>query len=202
MISFTAYARHRGISHQAVYKAVKAGRLAGAIVTVAGKDGLSSIEAADREWAANTDQSKPRNSVTGQPKRDRNTATDAYAPTDGADNFQDRPSGQASAGANSPGGGNATYAKARAMREVYAARDVKMSHDQRAGTLVEAEDVRVAVFSAQRETRDMLLALPDRLAPLIVGNTSAHEIHRLITDEVRRICIALADMKLPSKGGK
>lgn len=58
-ISLTAYARHRGCSAQAVSRAVKEGRLEGALVTHTTRAGrkmhkIASVEAGDREWMSNT----------------------------------------------------------------------------------------------------------------------------------------------------
>lgn len=61
-ISLSAYAKHRGVSVQAVSMAVKEGRLEGALVIVktrAGKEmqKIISLAAGDREWASNTQPS-------------------------------------------------------------------------------------------------------------------------------------------------
>src|SRR3989304_5281631 len=61
-MSYRAYARHRGVSPEAVSKAVKTGRI------TAGTDGKIDPKKADLEWEANTDPSKPLNSVSGTPK--------------------------------------------------------------------------------------------------------------------------------------
>lgn len=47
-LSIRAYARHRGVTHQAVRKAIAAGRI------VVGPDGSIDPEQADRDWAAST----------------------------------------------------------------------------------------------------------------------------------------------------
>lgn len=51
-LSYRAYAKHRGVSTEAVSKAVKTGRI------TAGPDGKIDPERADREWDANTDPSR------------------------------------------------------------------------------------------------------------------------------------------------
>ncbi len=52
--SLRAYARRRGVSVEAVSKAVTAGRLRESVVIVGGKPKIADIELADREWTANT----------------------------------------------------------------------------------------------------------------------------------------------------
>jgi hypothetical protein len=55
-MSLSAYARHRGVAPSAVTRARRTGRLSQSIGT--GRDGapyVKDVEAADREWAANSD---------------------------------------------------------------------------------------------------------------------------------------------------
>lgn len=54
MISLTAYARHRGVSVEAVSKAIRVGRLRKCVVSVNSQPKVSDVELADEEWAANT----------------------------------------------------------------------------------------------------------------------------------------------------
>ncbi len=58
LISQREYARRLGVSHVAVQRAVKAGRIS----TVNGKIDPAQ---AGQQWQENTDQSKPRNRITG-----------------------------------------------------------------------------------------------------------------------------------------
>ncbi len=48
LLSIRAYGRHRGVSHPAVLKAIKAGRIH------QNAEGLIDSDQADRDWAANT----------------------------------------------------------------------------------------------------------------------------------------------------
>lgn len=180
--SLRTYAKARGISHEAVRQAIKSGRLKKSVVMVKGEPKIGDEALADQEWAANTDQSKPRNRITGDPKHRR------------APGEQMQP--MANDG-GSEGGKGPSYAQSRAIREAYMARLAKIEFDERSGKLVPADAARVAIFNTARKARDMLLAVPDRVAPLVVGQTDAHEIHRILMDEVQRICAEIAKMKLP-----
>lgn len=53
-ISLRAYARHRGVSPEAVSKAVKEDRLVESVVMVDGKPKIFDLELADLEWKSNT----------------------------------------------------------------------------------------------------------------------------------------------------
>lgn len=78
-MTLTAYAKRRGVSPMAVSKAVKAGRLRASV----GRDGagrptIADPAVADREWAANSDESKaPSKAVSFQEARTRKEAAQA-----------------------------------------------------------------------------------------------------------------------------
>ena len=179
-VSQRAYARHRGVSHKSVQKAVASGRLAGAVRA----DGKIDPVAADRAWAANTDVTKPRNSVSGDPKHRR-------AP--GAPPTPARSRGDAGEPSD-PGLGvtDRGYTAARAMREAFAAKTAKLEYERLSGKLVEVDEVRRGAFEVGRRVRDSVLSIPDRIAPILAGLTDVNEIHRALMKELREALEALA----------
>ena len=126
LISQREYARRRGVSHMAVQRAIKSGRIS----TV---DDKIDPGRADREWEQNTDQSKPRNRVTGRPNHTRA----AGAPSEPMVLADDSSGGGTGAAAG--------YAKARAARELYQAQLVKLELDRKRGELVRADEVRLGL---------------------------------------------------------
>ena len=145
LISQREYARRRGVSHVGVQRAVNSGRIS----TV---DGKIDPAQADLEWRENTDQSKPRNRITGQPKR-RRVPGEPSEPMDfgGGDELR---------------GGNGTatgYARARAARELYQARLAKLDYEARTGQLVELGPLRAWLGEMVHRFRDRVLAIPDQL---------------------------------------
>lgn len=67
-MSLRAYARRRGVSAEAVSKAIMSGRLQASVVTVGGAPKIGDVELADREWEANT---QPRADIPrGDPPED------------------------------------------------------------------------------------------------------------------------------------
>ena len=170
LISQREYARRHGISHVAVQRAVNSGRIS----TV---DGKIDPAQADREWRENTDPSTPRNRITGRPAHTRppgepSVPMDFGPPDEGS-------------------GGNGTasgYAKARAARELYQAQLAKLDLDRQRGTLVRADEVRLGAFSMARKARDQLMALPDRVAAVVAATQDPAEVHRILEEEVERIC--------------
>ena len=175
LVSQREYARRRGVSHVAVQRAVNSGRIS----TVGGKIDPA---VADREWRENTDQSKPRNVITGAPKHARVPGQP--------------PQPMAFAGVDESAGGIATtagYARARAARELYQALLAKLELDRQNGVLVRADEVRVGAFNMARQTRDQLLSLPDRLAAILAATSDAAEVHRILEEEAERICGELSN---------
>jgi len=163
----------------AVQRAVNSGRIS----MVQGKiDPL----VADREWNENTDQSKPRNRITGSPKHVR---------------IPGQPSEpMAFVGPDEGPGGNGTatgYAKARAARELYQAQLAKLELDRQRGTLVRADEVRVGAFTMARKARDQLMALPERVAALLAATSDAAEVQRILEEEIERVCLEIADAERP-----
>ena len=171
-LSGRAFALVRGVSHKAVQKAIRTGRLTEAGGSL-NPDGTINAEAAQREWDANTDETKPRNSVSGNPKHRR------------APGAPSTPAGSAN-GAAAP-----AYTAARAMRETFLARTAQLDYEQRKGKLVPVDEVKETARETARRTRDAILAVPDRLEAILASETDRREVNRLMSEELR---LALAEL--------
>jgi len=179
LISQREYARRQGISHTAVQQAIASGRIS----TLHGKIDPAM---ADREWRRNTDQSKPRNRITGQPMHRR-------APGE-------PPQPMRLIGAREPEGDDGTatgYTRARAARELYQAQIAKIELDRLRGSLVRADEVKLGAFNMARKARDQLIALPERVAAIIAATQDQGEVQRILEEEIERICHELADTNCP-----
>ncbi len=175
LISQREYARRRGISHSAVQRAVSAGRIS----TV---NGRIDPDQADREWHENTDQSKPRNRITGSPKHAR---------------IAGEPSEPMDFGSEGGNGTASGYAKARAARELYQAQLAKLELDRQRGVLIRADEVRLGAFNMARKARDQLIALPERIAAILAATEDAAEVQSILEEEIERICQEIADAERP-----
>ena len=91
-----------------------------------------------------------------------------------------RPKGNISA---SPDSG-ISYQKSRANKELFEALLKKLEYEERSGKLVEIAKMEVDAFTAARVARDKLLAIPDRLAPTLVGVTDIHELKEILRKEI------------------
>ena len=177
-ISYRAYARYRGVSPEAVSKAVRTGR-----ITV-DADGKIDPEKADRQWLENTDPAKTLSSASGNSKR-RGSSKIAGADTEAA--------------ATSPASGLPPFAQSRAIREAYEARLRKLEYEVKIGKLVSADEVRVDSFNIARITRDRLMNIPDRIAPILASISDSLEIHKLISAEIRLACEELTRTRFYTK---
>jgi hypothetical protein len=90
------------------------------------------------------------------------------------------------------GSGSQTYASSRALRESFQAKIKRLEYEELVGELVRVEVVQAAWFKLARRARDLLLAIPDRLAPILAAITEPAEVQRKLTDELRRVCEQLS----------
>jgi hypothetical protein len=180
LVSLREYARRRGVSAMAVSKAAKSGR-----ITLV--DGKVDVAAADRDWPSNTNPGQlafkaPPPAAAAEGQGTHEAGDDEGQPPQ----TEEEKKAQTSTG---------QYGQARAVREMYNARLAKIEFERETGILVNADTVRVAAFNAARTARDSLLSMPDRLSPVLAGEGNQFEIHRLLSDEIRRICDELASAK-------
>lgn len=166
-ISIRAYAARKGISDTAVRKAIKSGR-----ITLT-QNGKINPTLADRQWKANTD-----------PAQVYAIKEDSSARTTSSE----------SASSVSSSGIGVSYQQSRAIREAYEARLKKLEFDERTGKLISTETVQREAFNAARKTRDMILNVPDKVIPLLIGKTDIHEMKEILRKELLRTLENLANL--------
>ena len=77
-----------------------------------------------------------------------------------------------------------SYQKSRANKELFEALLKKLEYEERSGKLVDISKMEVDAFTAARVARDKLLAIPDRVAPILVGITDIHELKEVLRKEI------------------
>jgi hypothetical protein len=188
LLSGRKYADHRKVSHTAVQKAIREGRIS----TV---DGKIDPKIADAEWDSRTALDKPSNSVVGSPKH-RRGKNEAPAPA-----LDETTILRTAERAGRKGGGNGdgsnvssaiAYADARADRETARARLAELELQEARRILVRADEVEAAAFGSSRKARDKLLSMPNRIASKLAAVDDADEIKRLLLDEIELVCYELA----------
>jgi hypothetical protein len=178
LLGVRAYARHRGISHPAVLRALRRGH-------ITATNGKIDADLADRQWEERTDPSKRHHTGNGKPNANGRWANQHAR--SGASAVSEV---EARAGQDGPSGG--TYSAARAAREAYMARLAKLEYESAIAKLVDADAVRRRWFESARRVRDAVMSVADRVSPLVTGLSDVAEVHRVITEELRVALAALA----------
>ncbi|HYD30137.1 MAG TPA: phage terminase large subunit family protein [Azospirillaceae bacterium] len=156
-LSICAYARHRGVSHVAVQKAIKAGRIA------TEPDGTIDPDKADAAWVSRSDPSQ---------RRGKAAAPDPAPPVEPL-----RPVAEAAVGSvrdtlkenGLPAGGAVTFVQARTAHEIAKAHLARLRLQRMKGELVDRARAVALVFRLAREERDAWGNWPARIAAVMAA---------------------------------
>lgn len=176
-MSINAYARYRNCRPFTVQMAIKRGRIR------LNANGKIDPDEADRMWEENTNQ---RLNTRGKdsPHQKAPEAQRARSRVEPRSPPERNSSGprmsHGGAGGNTP-----TFSEARAVKEFYSARLTKLEYEKESGTLISANEVKVQTFNRFRAFRDQMLNIPDRIADELAGISDAHEIFRILTEEIK-----------------
>lgn len=190
-----------GVSRQAVNRAVARGRL------TAEADGRLDPIRARRDWEQNrkrrrkTDAPSPVADLPLLPAVSPAAPTTA-APADpsgaGADAREaEEPADHTAAEALLDEGKIPTIAQSQAVREAYKTRAAKLHFEREAGLLIPRTKVVSSWHRVVRTTRDRLLLMPERLAPVLASVTDPNEVRRLLDAELRSALEELTDERTP-----
>ena len=175
-LSIRAYARHRGVSHVAVKKAIDTGRI------TPESDGTIEPNRADLEWAQNTVSARkpaPAKSASpaAEPIRQSSTPVEHVAPTLSA--------------------GGTSLLQARTVNEVVKAQTNKVRLAQLKGDLVDLSQAIAHVFRLSRTERDAWLNWPARVSAEMAAKleVDAHELHVALESAVRDHLIELGELR-------
>jgi hypothetical protein len=177
-LSIRAYARHRGVSHVAVKKAIDTGRIS------QGTDGTIDPEQADREWEQNTASPHKASStpkVAATPKSPRSVAHEPAA---------ESPTPTLSTGGTS-------LLQARTVNEVVKAQTNKVRLARLKGDLVDRSQAIAHVFRLARTERDAWLNWPARISAQMAAKleVDAHALHVAIEAAVREHLMELGELR-------
>jgi hypothetical protein len=175
-LSIRAYARQRGVSHVAVLRAVKQGRV------VLEADGTIDPAKADASWERSSD-----------PARHKTPAEKL------------RPVPEAAVGSvretlkeqGLPLNGNLTFVQARTAHEIAKAHLARLRLQERRGELVDRASAAALVFRLAREERDAWINWPARVAALMAAEVGveAHPMQKALETHVRAQLSELADVQ-------
>jgi hypothetical protein len=173
-LSVRAYARHRGVSHVAVLKAVNAGRIARE------PDGTIDPVKADAAWDAETDPAK-------RPKPKSKTANPAsLAPTPSAPVRE--PAGAA------PG---TSFTQAKTMHEIAKAQRARIQVQRLKDEVIDRPRALALVFRLARQERDAWINWPARVSAQMAVELGVdpHRMQKVLEANVRGHLAELADIR-------
>lgn len=173
-VSLREFARRRGVALSAVQKAVESGRVKAIERDAAGRITGIHAERATAEWDANTDPVEAA-------RNGKLPLVESLPVAPGAEASAPNPSS------------NQTYLDARAQRETYEAETAKLDYLKAVGSVVSASEVRDAQFRRYRTLRDKLLNIPDRVATILAAERDPVIVHKLLSDELKRVLNELSD---------
>lgn len=172
-----AYARHRGCAPNAVKKAEDDGRIAAAVKREA--DGAFigiDWKLADQLWANNTDPAEAaKNGKLNLPVLEPVQTSVPLAPS----------TNDEAPAASAPGNDPFGYQQARAQREKSEAQLSEMKALREAGALTWTAGTKKEAVAIARGIRNAMLAIPDRVAPVLDPANPARA-HKLLTDEISK----------------
>ena len=180
-ISIRAYARMRGCSESAVRKAIASKRIRPEA------DGSIDSDRANRDWEQNTfaaatlrpAPAKPYKPPRPQPRAAMPHVTSVESPP--SDPVQ-------------------SFLRARAVKETFNAKVAQMEYEERAGRLIQASRAAEYASTFSSIVKDHLMAMPDRLAPVLAAVDDEHAAHRILLNDVsavlKKLSKAVADAGL------
>lgn len=175
LVSKSEFARMRGVSRRAVYKAIESGR----IVAGVAPDGRIDPLLADKLWRENTDPSRG-----GRQERESISMAEALEIFHQCGERGEVPPIHVS----------------RAALLHFRTELLRLELGEKKGELVEAAKVEAQAFKAARNCRDAVLAIPDRLSAELAGISDVATVRAKLRREFEN---ALAPLEEPlSYGGE
>ena len=175
-LSIRAYARHRGVSHVAVLRAAKAGRVS------LEPDGTIDPAKADISWERSTDPGRSR----AKPEKLKPVAEAAM----GSVRETLKEQGLSASG-------NVTFVQARTAHEIAKAHLARLRLQRMKGELIDRARATALVFRMAREERDTWVNWPARVAALIAAElgVEAHPMQKALETHVRAHLAELAEVR-------
>jgi hypothetical protein len=187
-LSIRAYARHRGVSHVAVKKAIDTGRITPL------PDGTIDPVVADAQWAANT---TPTRRPVAEPATEK-PAPQVSAPTREIPQAAARPQRETPEPPTPALSSSGTsLLQARTVNEVVKAQTNKVRLAQLKGELVDRAQAVAHVFKLARAERDAWLNWPARISAQMAAGLGVepHALHVALDAAVREQLQDLGDVQ-------
>jgi hypothetical protein len=175
-LSIRAYARQRGVSHVAVLRAIKQGRV------ILEPDGTVDAAKANASWERSSDPGR-RKPVAEKLRPVAEAAVGSVRETLKEQGL--------------PAGGNVTFVQARTAHEIAKAHLARLRLQRMKGELVDRARATALVFRLAREERDTWVNWPARVAALMAAelDVEAHPMQKILETHVRAHLAELARVR-------
>ena len=187
VVSLREYARRRGVSHVAVMKAIRAGRL------TPEPDGTLDPAKADAQWDARTDPAR-----RPEPPEDEPAQADETPRTSDPDKPGDVAAAARPAATTEPAPqGAATFTQARTAHEIAKAQRARIQVQRLREEVVDRAQATSEVFRLARRERDAWVNWPARVAALMAAELGldAHVMQKVLEAHVRDHLNELAEIR-------
>ena len=176
LVTQAEYARMRGVSREAVRRALLTQRVTG-IPDAKGRL-MVDPEVADIQWARNTDSTQQQRGAPEQFERTQERAETALSGS------TTRGAAPAAPDAPEPTD-NPLLVKAKTDTELIRRQLLELELRERSGELVRRDDFERAYALKLMTARDALEGIPDRIAAKVTAETDVNVVHALLTEELR-----------------
>jgi hypothetical protein len=186
-LSIRAYARVRGVSHVAVLKAIKAGRVP------MEPDGTIDPVKADAAWERSTDPGRTKSGMKAKPSPENLKPVAEAAMSSVRETLKEQ--GLPSGGPFDKGSG-VSFVQARTAHEIAKANLARLRLQRMKGELVDRARATALVFRLAREERDTWINWPARVAALMAAElgVDAHPMQKALETHVRAHLAELAEV--------
>lgn len=173
-ITQAAFAKHQKVSKAMVYKAVRQGKLTTHLDKIGNR--ILHLDEAVAQWKQNIASGTSRN-PSGKTESGVTMSDDEAKENKIAKTLND----------------------SRAVKAMFDANLAKLEYREKSGQLTDVKLVKAAAFKAARVTRDAVLAIPDRIAHELAGETDVHTVHTMLT---KALVEALSELVRMNTNGK
>lgn len=181
------YARHRGVDPSLISRWAKQHKI------VLDANGKVVVDRSDALLAAVLHPTKgggrgKRRDATGDDSRNRSQALPTPISGDAEAHTPDSAPPPAGAGQGAQAGASAlSVAEATRAEKIVRTRILLLEEAEKAGALVRRDVVEAETFKRARQAQELLMALKDRLVPLLAAENDEHAIDTLLDAELRQV---------------
>lgn len=195
------YANHRGVSLQAVQRAVETGRIKIHREVKKGKKQVwkyINVDVADKSWDALTDPTEQKVATRAdmgkrRPVINRNGSVIEHKEEGADESAAESPSSFDSKSKIGEKSGSDTYYKARSANEIFKAKTAELEYRKLLGDLVDKKALENKAYEIGQRVCERVLNVPGRVSVILAAKTSAREIEMILSGELRAALTEVAN---------